>query len=208
MATPVPNAHLHTKRSLLALSHAMERSLDVARPERDAVHAPLVIALFQRAEYFAVEQERYRAMVDAGTLCIVAFAGSSENPPEGVPCVALSRAEPLASEWALIVLDGAMGITLAAHDINDIAPGEQTLESARLFTAYWSFSPAEAAREARRILDGLGDRLERLHPVSGTGPDRRGGVRDSNGHRAAPRSGDPGHGRQHRLGPHPIRATG
>jgi diguanylate cyclase (GGDEF)-like protein len=160
MTTPVPKTHFHTKRSLLALSHAMERSLDVGRAQLDAAHPPLVIALFQRAEYFAVEWQRYRTMADVGTLCIVGFAGSTENLAAGVHGVALATTEPLASEWALIVLDGAMGITLVAHDINDIAPGEQTLESARLFTARWSFSPTEAAQEARRVLDALGDRLD------------------------------------------------
>ena len=157
---PVPAAHLHTKRSLLALSHAMERSLDVGRAERDASLPPLVISLFQRAAYFAVERDRYRDMGAAGALCIVGFAGSSDPPPEGVAHVGLSTVDPLASEWALIVLDGAMGIALVADDINDIAPGGQTLESARLFTARWSFSPKDAAREARRILDALGDRVE------------------------------------------------
>lgn len=159
-STPVPTAHLHTKRSLLALSHAMERSLDVGRAEGDSPLPPLVIAMFQRAEYFAVERDRYRDLGAAGALGIVGFAGVSDQPPEAVAYVALTLEEPLAGEWALIVLDGAMGIALVANDINDIAPGEQTLESARLFTAHWSFSPTDAAREARRILDALGDRVD------------------------------------------------
>jgi diguanylate cyclase (GGDEF)-like protein len=156
---PSPTAHLHTKRSLLALSHAMERSLDVGRTERDARRPPLVIALFQRAEYFAVERDRYRDMSACGALCIVGFAGVGDAQSEGVSCIDLAKEEPLAGEWALIVLDGAMGISLVAYDINDIAPGEQTLESARLFTAQWSFSPTDTAREARRILEALGERV-------------------------------------------------
>lgn len=158
--TPDPTTQLHTKRSLLALSHAMERSLDVGRTEGSSVLPPLVIAMFQRAEYFAVERDRYVDLARSGALCIVGFAGASVEPPAGVPCVGLSVEEPLAGEWALIVLDGAMGIALVANDINDIAPGEQTLESARLFTAHWSFSPIDAAREARRILEALGSRLD------------------------------------------------
>lgn len=159
-STPIPTALLHTKRSLLALSHAMERSLDVGHSDHEADLPPLVIALFQRAEYFAVERDRYRELGIAGALCIVGFAGTSDALPEGIEWVSLHKEEPLASEWALIVLDGAMGIALVAQDINDIAPGEQTLESARLFTAHWSFSPTDAAREARRILDDLGDRVD------------------------------------------------
>lgn len=158
-STPVPTAHLHTKRSLLALSHAMERSLEVGRRECESALPPLVIALFQRAEYFSAERDRYRDMGGAGALCLVGFAGESDPPPEEVSCVHLSMEEPLAGEWALIVLDGAMGIALVAYDINDIVPGEQTLESARLFTAHWSFSPTCAAREARRILAAMGDRV-------------------------------------------------
>lgn len=160
-STPAHVGRRYTKRSLLALSHAMERSMHVERAEPvDEDVPPLVIAMFQRAEYFAVETDRYREMGIAGALCIVGFAGPLDSPPESVTCVGLSKEELLGSEWALIVLDGALGIALVAHDLNDIAPGEKTLEGARLFTARWSFSPPDAAREARRILDGLASRLD------------------------------------------------
>jgi diguanylate cyclase (GGDEF)-like protein len=138
----------------------MERSIEAGRAESDEALPPLVIAMFQRPEYFATESDRYREMGASGAVCIVGFAGSVAAVPEGVTCVCLSREEPLASEWALIVLDGGMGIALVAHDLNDIAPGERTLEGARLFKASWSFIPADAARDARRILDTLGSRVD------------------------------------------------
>jgi len=159
-STPHPAGRPHTKQSLLALSHAMERSMHVERSGSDAVPPPLVIAMFQRAEYFAAERDRYEAMNSTGAVCIVGFAGSSDELPVGLTCVQLSKEESLASEWALIVLDGAIGISLVAHDLHDIAPGQRTFESARLFTAHWSFSPADAAKDARRILDDLGSRVD------------------------------------------------
>lgn len=159
-STPYPAGRPHTKQSLLALSHAMERSMHVERSGSDEVPPPLVIAMFQRAEYFAAERDRYEAMNSTLAVCIVGFAGSSDELPEGLTCVQLSKEESLASEWALIVLDGAIGISLVAYDLHDIAPGQRTFESARLFTAHWWFSPADAAKDARRILDDLGSRVD------------------------------------------------
>jgi hypothetical protein len=52
---PAPAIRSHTKRSLLALSHAMERSIEAGRAESDEAPPPLVIAMFQRPEYFAFE---------------------------------------------------------------------------------------------------------------------------------------------------------
>ena len=159
-ATPGSADLLYTKRSLLALSHGMERSLEVGPDERVAGVAPLVVALFQRPEYFEAEEDRYQGIAEAGGVCIVGFAGARTERTRGVTTVPLVSGESLAQEWALVVIDGALGITLVAHDVNDIAEGEPTLEGARLFRATWSFSPTDAAREARRILECFGERLD------------------------------------------------
>lgn len=148
-----------TKRSLLALSHAMERSLEVGRPG-DAQGTALLIGLFQRPEYFEAERERYARIAADGAVCIVAFAGAVADVPAGVTAVSLDLTEPLASQWALVAIDGALGIALVAEDAQDLVEGETTLEAARLFTARWSFSPGVAGREATRILDSLGDRVD------------------------------------------------
>jgi DICT domain-containing protein len=67
----------HTKRSLLALSHAMERSIEAGRGESDEVLPPLVIAMFQRPEYFAIERDRYRELGASGAVC--ASSGSQDQ---------------------------------------------------------------------------------------------------------------------------------
>jgi hypothetical protein len=158
-----------TKRSLLALSHAMERSLEVGRPG-EAQGTALLIGLFQRPEYFEAERERYARIAADGAVCIVAFAGAVADVPAGVTAVSLDLAEPLASQWALVAIDGALGIALVAEDAQDLVEGETTLEAARLFTARWSFSPGVAGREATRILDSLGDRVDASMRARGCGP--------------------------------------
>ena len=58
------------KRTLIALSHAMEdRGLE--SPE----HRPLVFAGFQRARFFAHDHARYRAIAHGSAMCVVAAGG-------------------------------------------------------------------------------------------------------------------------------------
>lgn len=148
-----------TKRSLLALSHAMERSIDVGREWVPDGQSSLIISLFQRRHYFDVERERYAQLAADARTCIVAFSGPVDDLPPGVHGVALDDTEMLACEWVLIVLDGGLGTSLVARDIDDLLPGADTLEAGRLFEGRWSFSTADAIDEAQRILDALGERL-------------------------------------------------
>lgn len=152
---------MSTKRSLLAISHAMEQSLALDRQTYEPEHAPLVIALFQRREYFEAERKRYELMAERGCLCIVGFVGTASPASSGVIQIHLSLDEALAQEWALVVLDGAMGMSLIGLDAQDIALGGDSLESARLFHSRWSFSHIDGAKEARRLIDEFGDRLPR-----------------------------------------------
>lgn len=151
---------LSTKRSLLAVSHAMERSIGLGRDAQEQNDLQLVIALFQRPEYFEVERARYERMAQDGCLCIVGFAGASAAPSEGIAQVELTLNDALAQEWALIVMDRGFGISLVAKDANELAEGGLTLEGARLFHSQWSFSHAAAAHEARRIVELMGDQLD------------------------------------------------
>ena len=148
-----------TKRSLLALSHAMERSLDVGRAA-DQAASGLIIGLFQRRHYFDLERVRYARLAASGTVCIVGFVGAIDDMPPGVAAVAFDEGETLAGEWSLIVLDGSLGTSLVALDLDDVAEGADTLEAGRLFDARWSFNPREAIVEAERILAALEPRLD------------------------------------------------
>lgn len=141
-----------TKRSLLALSHAMERSLEVGRDEGRDVGAPLVIGLFQRRHFFEIEADRYARLAEQGATCIVGFVGDAVALPDGVHAFPLTEDDPLSREWSLVVLDGSLGTSLVAHDLDDVAAQADSLESGRLFDARWSFSPHDATVEAQRLL--------------------------------------------------------
>lgn len=146
-----------TKQSLLALSHAMERSLDVGVRTQDrptAARRSLVLACFQRRRYFEVEQERYARIAEAGVTCVVAFEGSVDGVAPSLHAVPLAPGDPLTGEWSLIVLDGTLGISLVARDLGSYA-GRRAVEADRVFDASWSFSPHQSAEEAARVLGAL-----------------------------------------------------
>jgi diguanylate cyclase (GGDEF)-like protein len=144
-----------TKRALVGLSHALERSVRPGSRTEDR----LVLGLFQRREYFDVERDRYAALAAAGAVCIVGFVGGVSGLPHGVHAIALDPDEALAVEWSLVVLDDLVGSALVALGSGSLTPGEPTLEAGREFHARWTFQPHGAAVEAERILDGLAGRL-------------------------------------------------
>lgn len=141
-----------TKRSLLVLSHAMERAFDRG-------DAGLVLALFQERKHFDVEAARYAAMAAAGSTVVVAFSGAVDGLPAGVTGVALEGADPLRRSWSLLLVSASLGTSLRAEDTLRLAPGEATLEASRLFDATWTFDRHAAAEQARLLLRELGDRL-------------------------------------------------
>lgn len=141
-----------TKRSLLVLSHAMERAFDHGDPG-------LVVALFQERRHFDVEAERYARMAAAGSTVVVAFAGPVSGMPEGVVAVALEDDDPLCRSWSLLLLSASLATSLRARDTWGLAEGEATLQASRLFDAHWTFDRHEAVAEARLLLRMLGDRL-------------------------------------------------
>ncbi len=125
-----------TKRSLLVLSHAMERAFDAPVDLREP---GLVIGLFQRREHFDVEAERYAALASSGHTVLVGFAGSTEGLPPGVHAVAFAEDSPLARAWVLVLVRGPYATSLDAEDQRDLAAGEGTFEASRLFEATWTF---------------------------------------------------------------------
>ncbi|OIQ81314.1 response regulator PleD [mine drainage metagenome] len=144
-----------TKGSLVVLSHAIERAFDV---DVDGRAVPgLVIALFERREYFDVEAARYGALASAGHLVLVAFAGSTQGLPAGVHGVMLPVGSPEARDWSLVMVRGSFAGALVAHDLRDLAVGELTLEASRLFAARWTFHRARALQMGRDLLERLGD---------------------------------------------------
>lgn len=83
-----------------------------------------------------------------------------EGLPDGVTGVCLAPDETLAREWVLLLVDGTLGASLMAVDLDRLDLGERSVEAARTFTTTWSFVREHATVEAQRVLDGLGDRLD------------------------------------------------
>ena len=150
--TPV----LSSKRALLVLSHAMERAFDLhATVAAPADEPGLVIAMFQRREYFDGEAARYAALAASGHAVVVGFCGATGTIPEGITAIALAEDDPLANEWALLLVRGAYATSLRAQDTLDLSVGEMTLQASRLFDARWTFDRRAVLSEARERLDLL-----------------------------------------------------
>ncbi|MFR9777901.1 DICT sensory domain-containing protein [Micromonospora sp. MS34] len=144
-----------TKRSLVAVSHAIERAALAT-----AEDGPLVVlALFQRPPYFARERAVYERIAARATVTVVGMVGPSPAQlPPGTYGVALDEAEELAREWSVVALTPRFGATLVAYDRGEVAPAA-TLESGRLFDGRWGFRRDEALHEVLRLRERLAERL-------------------------------------------------
>lgn len=141
------------------ISHAMEQGFDTPQQGEPAQTDGLVIGLFQRREYFDHEVERYAELARQACTVIVGFAGPTSGVPDGVHAVSFAADEPLAGQWAVILLRGAFGNALVAQDVHSLAEHEATLQHSRLFGARWTFARERATAEAVRLLRLLAPRL-------------------------------------------------
>ncbi|MFI7436258.1 DICT sensory domain-containing protein [Micromonospora haikouensis] len=146
---------LLTKRSLVAVSHAIE-SAALATAEDGPL---VVIALFQRMPYFDRERAVYERIAATAAATVVGVVGQRpEALPAGACGVALDETEDLAREWSVVALTPRFGAVLVAHDRAEVEPAA-TLESGRLFDGRWGFRRDEALHEVVRLRDRLADRL-------------------------------------------------
>lgn len=146
-----------SKQSLVALSHAIERSR-YAGPDPSGPPA-LVLSCFQRSEYFEPETARYATLAAGGAVVVAAFVGVPAAVPAGVTVVDLPPGHPLAEVWSVLVLDDEIGITLVGRDRSRLVEAGHTLEQRRSFAARFSFRREDTAREASRLLGLVTDRL-------------------------------------------------
>lgn len=157
-----------SKRSLVALSHAIEAAV-LAGP----VTTPtVVVALFQRRAYFAREAAVYERVAASGAVVVLGFAedeadsedgataGTRNAVPAGCRVVALDPDEPLADEWSVVAVGPRAGAYLVATDAHQIDPTEYTLEAGREFVGRWGWSRVQAANELARLRSALGARLD------------------------------------------------
>ena len=147
---------LTTKRSLVAVSHAIERAV-LAAPRAEPT---IVLALFQRMEYFERERATYERIARTGARVAIGFCDGPEHPlPDGVACVVLDPAESLVNEWSVVAVTPEAGAFLVATDQHGIEPGAPSLEAGRRFRSRWGFSRVQATVELARLRLVLGERL-------------------------------------------------
>lgn len=145
-----------SKRSLVAISHAIESAVEQGPRDEPTV----IVALFQRLAYFTRERAVYERLARSGIRCVVAFSdGEIHDAGEGVEVVVLDPSEPLAEEWSVIAVGPEAGAFLVATDTGEIDPTEYTLEAGRWFMGRWGYSRVQAANELARMRIALGARL-------------------------------------------------
>lgn len=145
-----------SKRVLVALSHTIEKAV-MSGP---IVEPTVVIAMFQRLEFFDREREVYERMAAVGVEVVVGFTrGEEPAPPAGVHVVTVAPDEALADEWTVVAVSPEAGAFLVATDQHRRDPDEPDGEGGRRFTGRWGYSRPQAAAELARLRLGIGDRL-------------------------------------------------
>ena len=145
-----------TKRTLVTISHAIERAALAAAEDGPMV----VIALFQRLPYFERERRVYERIASRAAVTVVGLvAAEAPDLPAAAYPVLLDEKEELAREWTVVVLTPRFGAVLVAEDLERFQAGATTLESGRLFEGRSCFRRDEALHEVLRLRGLLSDRL-------------------------------------------------
>jgi GGDEF domain-containing protein len=139
---------VYGKRVLVELSHTIEQYALAAPPDEPLV----VVAMFQKASYFAREAEVYRDIAARGAVTVVGLAEDlPPHLPPGVRHALVDARDPLAREWSVTVLGPRGGATLVATDLETVDATARTLEEGRSFRAHWSFRRDAAYHELLRL---------------------------------------------------------
>lgn len=144
-----------SKRTLVALSHAIER-LALAPAEDGPM---LAIALFQRRPYYEREREVYERIAAHSAVTVVGLVEPPADEPGDAhrgPVVArLGEHDELAKEWSVVVLTPRTGAMLVARDLERVEDDAESLEGGRLFDGRLSFRRDDALHEALRLQRAL-----------------------------------------------------
>jgi MerR family transcriptional regulator, light-induced transcriptional regulator len=167
--------HLLPKRSMLAISHAIEDEC-CARAER-----PVLLASFQRTRYYRGAAPRWDDLArTAAKVVVFADFAAPGVGAGGIVEVPITEEAPLRREWALVCDAPGAAAVLTGWE----RPGQDGVaESRRVFEAVWSAEPSIVRRAthlglalARRrspglaALDGVEDLLAD-HPDASTAPE-------------------------------------
>ncbi len=143
---PELSAHLMGKRSLLALSHAMEDEL-VVRAER-----AVLFGGFQQERWYRRSEPRWRELARTAEHAVVLADFPRARRPRGAPVeLPLDGSDPLRREWVLVCSAPRFAACLAGIE----RPGQANRpDPERDFDTLWSVEP-EIVHEAAHICCGF-----------------------------------------------------
>jgi DICT domain-containing protein len=168
--------HLLPKRSLLAISHAIEDEL-CARAER-----VILFGSFQHERFYRQSAPRWRELARTADFAVALGDFPRPRHPRGSPVeLPLERSDPMLREWALVCTGPGYGACLAGVE----RPGQVAArDDERRFETLWSVDPAvvhdaahiccelvaspapRLARRIARLLDRVGDVVEDRYDVA------------------------------------------
>ncbi len=151
-ALPALRSQIYFKASLTALCHAIE---DLVLAKKHAL-APLVIANFQKEQYYRPEARRYQRLAQCSDQVYVLATPDSEFGQESVPYaqIPLAPEDQLAQELHLVVIAQDESFCLVCQEF--AAPiHSATLEQARQFKGFWTFDRLVCQEAARLLLDRM-----------------------------------------------------
>lgn len=162
--------HLLPKRTLIALSHAIEDEC-CARAE-----SPVVFASFQQERFYRAAERRWRELWRGAKLAVVFADFERRADPDGAPTeLPIDRSDALAREWSIVCDAPRYAACLAAWERPE---QDAVADLDRHFETIWSVEPetvraaaqigcALAERSDAAMMAGVKQRLEEQAPPSG-----------------------------------------
>jgi MerR family transcriptional regulator, light-induced transcriptional regulator len=161
---PDLTAQLQPKRSLVALSHAIEDECDL-RSE-----GAVIIGSFQRELFYRQAEGRWRDIAKGASVAVALADFARTRRPARAPAeVPIDRSDPLGREWTVVCEAPGFAALLSAWE----RPGQDDVDDLdRVFETVWSVEPGlvrDAAlvalgiveRAAPPVAEALRDHLER-----------------------------------------------
>ncbi|MFM7508821.1 MAG: DICT sensory domain-containing protein, partial [Actinomycetota bacterium] len=118
-----------------------------------------LLSTFQRSSYYARSAHRYEALAASGVKTVAAYAGTDQQTP-GVRSVVLADDDPLALEWATLLLSPSLSVFVGGTDMVALDESSLSVESGRRFLARLTFDHAAVVRHGERYLDQLGPAMD------------------------------------------------
>ncbi|MDT9595404.1 DICT sensory domain-containing protein [Nocardioides zeae] len=158
-SNPALPVHRLAKRTLIAMSHAIEDEF-MARAT-----APRLFGAFQEQRFYAHAEPRWRDLArraSSTTVLAVDFPGTDDLQAHRPRRVALSPDSPLVAEWAVVCLAEDLPVALTAWEL----PGQDDVpDGLREFEAVWSLHPSDVSVAARVCAATAGEPLPEMSPV-------------------------------------------